>query len=440
MLFKIKSKKNIFLIILIAILIATFYFSYKYINKKRIKIFNLEKKILDLNIEKENIAEKIGFIPFDYSSDQKINILDNTYNLEKYTTNVMNFTKGLGGKGSSYLDYYNNQLYLVSANGIIANINLKNIKLQKFNMKIIKSNLNKILNKRLMYDQLAYGIKDILISEKKIYITFTDEIKQNCFNISILEGNISKKFIEFTYFFKPDSCIKKDIEEMFSLHQSGGRLVEFDNKHLLLSVGEFRSRNLAQDINSINGKIIRLEKKTKKIEIISMGHRNPQGLFLDKKNNLIYSTEHGPKGGDEINVIEESSNVSNFGWPLSSYGEHYGHPKKDNKKIYKIAPLHNSHEDYGFIEPKINFNPSIGISQIALLNIYNKKILIVGALGYDISEGDKSLHFFLIENNVLSNHKIISIDERIRDLIYVAKKNMIILFLESTASIGVIRL
>ena len=51
-----------------------------------------------------------------------------------------------------------------------------------------------------------------------------------------------------------------------------------------------------------------------------MGHRNPQGLLFDKQNNIILSSEHGPTGGDEINIITENSN---YGWPIASYG--YGH-------------------------------------------------------------------------------------------------------------------
>ena len=56
-----------------------------------------------------------------------------------------------------------------------------------------------------------------------------------------------------------------------------------------------------------------------------MGHRNPQGLFFDIKNNILLETEHGPEGGDEINIIElNNAEIPNFGWAISSYGEHYG--------------------------------------------------------------------------------------------------------------------
>ena len=72
------------------------------------------------------------------------------------------------------------------------------------------------------------------------------------------------------------------------------------------------------DDNSIYGKIIFLDFESKKPIIFSKGHRVSQGLYAEK--NLIIQTEHGPKGGDEINKIVFQKN---YGWPISSYGEKY---------------------------------------------------------------------------------------------------------------------
>ena len=197
---------------------------------------------------------------------------------------------------------------------------------------------------------------------------------------------------------------------------------------------------MAQDPNSINGKIVKINKNSKQIKILSMGHRNVQGLFHDKDSDFIYVSEHGPQGGDEINIIKDLTKIVNFGWPISSYGEHYGYPTKDNSKIYKLAPLKKSHKAHGFTEPAIYYNPSIGISELIILKILNKKILITSALGYDASEGDMSLHLFNLNNNNLSKYKVIPLEERVRDLIYLDEKKIIFLFLESSASIGVIKL
>ena len=85
-------------------------------------------------------------------------------------------------------------------------------------------------------------------------------------------------------------------------------------------------------------KIIFVDIETKEVTQISKGHRNPQGLAV--KENIILSTEHGPRGGDEINKIIYGKN---YGWPISSYGLPYKNEK--NVKFYK------SHKDRGFEEP-----------------------------------------------------------------------------------------
>ena len=433
-------KKKIILCFLTLIIIIISFFSYNYIDKKKREISTLKKKIIKLNVEKEKIAAKIGFVPFKYTNDMELDILNNNFFLSKYQTKIFNFTKGFGGKGSSYLDTHNNQLYLVSANGLLAKTSLENLEKKDFNMKVIDTNIYTILDEDLMYEEVAYGIKDILIDDGKIFISFTDEIKKDCFNLSILEGKINDNKIEFKYFFKPKNCIKKNVEEYFALLQAGGRILNFDNENLIVSIGEFRSRLLAQDLNSINGKIIKINKNNKSIEIISMGHRNPQGLTIDKDTNLIYSSEHGPKGGDEINTIDTTKTIQNYGWPISSYGEHYGNEKKDNSKLYKIAPLFKSHKDYGFIEPTKNYTPSIGISELILFDMLNQKILLASSLGNNVSEGDMSLHIYFFDKDNLKKYKSITLNERIRDMLYLEKKNLIILFLESTSSIGVIKL
>ena len=420
--------------------IITCFFIFNYINKKKQKILNLENQIINLKIEKGNVEEKIGFIPFNYIENLELEIFDKTLFLKKYKTNLLNFTKGFNGKGSSYLEHFNNQLYLVTANGLVAKTKLESFDTDEFNMQLVNTNLNKFLNQKKMFTQLAYGIKDVMINNNKMYISYTDEIEDNCFNISVLEGKIFNKEINFEYFFKPINCIKKDIEQNFSLHQTGGRIVNLDKENLLLTIGEFRSRFLAQDTKSINGKIIKINKKNKNIKIISMGHRNPQGIFLDRDTGYIYTTEHGPRGGDEINIVKNEEKIPNYGWPISSYGEHYERPGEDNSVLYESAPLNKSHKNYGFIEPEKNFTPSVGISELIILNLFNIKTLIAGSMGNNITEGDLSLHFFKVEEKNLEKYKIIQINERVRDIIYLEKQNMIFLFLESSASIGLIKL
>ena len=98
--------------------------------------------------------------------------------------------------------------------------------------------------------------------------------------------------------------------------------------------------------------MIFLRKNTK----LYQGHRNPQGLKYIESQNLLLMSEHGPKGGDEINInYLDKIEDKNYGWPISSYGEHY------DGKFREEAPLNKSHKEYGFIEPMKYFVPSIGL-------------------------------------------------------------------------------
>ena len=162
-----------------------------------------------------------------------------------------------------------------------------------------------------------------------------------------------------------------------------------------------------------------------------MGHRNPQGLLLDKKNYIVLETEHGPKGGDEINLISleeiNSDNIPNYGWPISSAGDHYKDPNGDK---YEKYPLYNSHSEYGFIEPLKSFVPSIGISEIVK----------IGEKKYAFGSIKKiALYFFELnsENQIIELEEV-EIFERIRDLKFF--NNRLFLFLEDSPSIGVISL
>ena len=121
----------------------------------------------------------------------------------------------------------------------------------------------------------------------------------------------------------------------------GARMV-FDGKgHLFLSSGDRMAppagdieHHAAQDLSHHHGKILRLNedgsvpsdnpfvgKPNVRPEIWSYGHRNPQGLALDPATDNLWETEHGPQGGDEINLIRPSLN---FGWPVITYGMNYG--------------------------------------------------------------------------------------------------------------------
>jgi hypothetical protein len=383
--------------------------------------------LLSLELSKKKSGEDIGI-----SLLEEIRLSKNL-SLKKYQLKS-GFYYGINNRfpGSGFLDFYENDIIILSSRGVLAF--KKDLENNEENLKQIKNNIHEITN----YFNLGnwFSLKDIFIFKNKVFISHTEEIKKDCWNIGILFAEMNFRNMEFKKFFSSDKCIhsENNIDQEFNGSQSGGRMVSFDDNHILLSIGDFRSRFLAQDKQSINGKIIKINIYDSKHEIISMGHRNPQGLIFDKENNFILETEHGPQGGDEINLIDinkvDKGKIQNYGWAISSAGEHYLGKIDTNKKKYEKYPLYKSHSEHGFIEPLKSFVPSIGISEIVKIG-HNKYVVS--------SMRDRSLYFFeLNEKKQIINLNRVEIFERVRDLKF--KNNQLFLFMEDTASIGVINL
>lgn len=113
----------------------------------------------------------------------------------------------------------------------------------------------------------------------------------------------------------------------------GSRLVFDRDGYLFITLGENNNRATAQDLDKLQGKIVRLYADGRvpddnpfvgqpgvRSEIWSYGHRNPQGATLNPWSGTLWENEHGPKGGDEINLIERAKN---YGWPLATHGVNY---------------------------------------------------------------------------------------------------------------------
>ena len=464
-------KKFFYLFIFILLILSSFslisYFTYNQNFSETKKLFNENKKKLIKKIlfphklvkqqeiiiksNKESLSQKeylINSLPKKNASDetsfkQKLTNfsnskyytlrLDKNYILEKYQ-GFDGFYNGINNQypGSGYLDFYLDNLVILSSRGILAyeSKNEQNI----LHFQQIKNNINEFIGEKQFAKGNWFSLKDLVIDNNKIYVSFTEEIKENCWNTSLLYAEFNYEDIIFKKIFSPKECINAldNIDQEFNAHQSGGRIVPVKNeKHIILTIGDYRNRFLAQDLQSVNGKIIKINVEKNSFEIISMGHRNPQGLLFDKDNNFILSTEHGPYGGDEINFIKfDEKNIPNYGWPSASYGEHYGKKIQANKNKYEKYPLYKSHKDHNFIEPLKYFVPSIGISEIVKID---KKNYVVSSLK------DKSLYFFkLNKKNEIVNWNKVYTHERIRDLIL--KNNYLYLFLEDTASLGKIKI
>jgi glucose/arabinose dehydrogenase len=113
----------------------------------------------------------------------------------------------------------------------------------------------------------------------------------------------------------------------------GGRLALTGDDYLFLSLGDRWERDKAQDLSGTAGTIIRIRtdgtipednpfrfREGARPEIWSYGHRNPQGLAFDRGTGELWSDEHGPQGGDELNLIRRGGN---YGWPIATFGVDY---------------------------------------------------------------------------------------------------------------------
>ncbi len=371
-------------------------------------------------------------------------------------------------KPVGYLEQHNDQILLASGNGtffsikknkiaeLILNDNedlTSDIAYDKHGSPILESNFDRLtLNKietnfrDIAKDQNLFNpgkssIRDLLIIKDKVLVSYTKKISDKCYNTSILGSDLNFSYLSFSEFFSYKEC---HLTNDFDNAGSGGRMVFYKDNKILLTIGVAKQvitkKKSAQDEKSFFGKIISIDLTTKNYKLISMGHRNAQGLYYDSKNDLIVSTEHGPRGGDEININKnlDNSKIENYGWPIASYGKHYD-------KFTKPALL-KSHKDFGFEEPIKYYNPAIGISEIIKIpSSFNKSFIndfFVGAMGRLAWEGDLSIHHIRFDENFnkIIFEEIIPIGERVRDIIYIEEKKIVLLVLENSPAIGILKI
>ncbi len=253
-------------------------------------------------------------------------------------------------------------------------------------------------------------IADPLFSENKtIYLALADGTpQQNSTAIysAILNNN------ELT---QVERVFKVSPEKDTPVHY-GGKLTFLSDNTLLMTSGDgFEYREAAQDRQSQLGKVLRLNTDgsvpadnpfandpSVNPYVFSYGHRNPQGLILDPETQAVYLHEHGPQGGDELNLIQARQN---YGWPVTTFGVNYSGAL--------VSPLTSAE---GITPPITYWVPSIAPSGMALSHSklfpeWEGKILI-GALV------DKDVKLLTLNHGSVTDIKSLfsDLDERIRDI------------------------
>ncbi len=147
----------------------------------------------------------------------------------------------------------------------------------------------------------------------------------------------------------------------------GSRIVFPGDGTVLFTIGDRGQRSPSQDLNDPAGSTLRLNedgsipndnpfagRNDVLPEIYSYGHRNAQGMVVHPETGVIWQHEHGPRGGDELNIIRPGEN---YGWPDATYGVEYG-----SRRSIGIEP----HEDPDIVNPLTEWSPSIAPSGMTI--------------------------------------------------------------------------
>ena len=242
-----------------------------------------------------------------------------------------------------------------------------------------------------------------------IYLSYSD-FSENKSHTSLIRAKlVNNSLVNSQIIFRPE-------EKFFtkrSLH-FGSRIIFDDKGFIFFCIGDRGDRDLAQNLDMPNGKIYRIrDDGTVPIDnpfyytkgaiksIWSYGHRNPQGLAIHPSTRQLWEAEHGPRGGDEVNIILRGHN---YGWPVITYGKNYS-----GTIISKLT----HHE--GMDQPVFHWTPSIAVCGIAFYDGSQfpewKNNLLATSLKYE------RLHRVELDGmNMVKDEIIFEAESRVRDV------------------------
>ena len=242
-----------------------------------------------------------------------------------------------------------------------------------------------------------------------IYLSFSDYSENKSHTSLIRAKLVNNSLVNSQIIFRPE-------EKFFtkrSLH-FGSRIIFDDKGFIFFCIGDRGDRDLAQNLDMPNGKMYRIrDDGTIPIDnpfyytkgaiksIWSYGHRNPQGLAIHPSTRQLWEAEHGPRGGDEVNIILRGHN---YGWPVITYGKNYS-----GTIISKLT----HHE--GMDQPVFHWTPSIAVCGIAFYDGSQfpewKNNLLATSLKYE------RLHRVELDGmNMVKDEIIYEAESRVRDV------------------------
>lgn len=269
-----------------------------------------------------------------------------------------------------------------------------------------------------VYAESQGGLLDVALppdftQSRRVYLSYAEEGADGKAGTAVGYGVLSadsRKLEDFTVIFQQTPKLSTGAH-------FGSRLVFDVRGDLFIALGENNQRSTSQDLDKLQGKVVRLHadgripnnnpfvgKPSARPEIWSYGHRNQQGAALNPWTGQLWTHEHGPRGGDEINIPQAGKN---YGWPLATHGINYSG--------FAIPEAKGANVD-GTEQPIYYWKASPAISGMAFYNAKQfpswRQSLFIGSLKDRVLirvelDGAKVVH----EERLLG-----SMDERIRDV------------------------
>ena len=229
------------------------------------------------------------------------------------------------------------------------------------------------------------------------YISYNSNINV-CDKLVVIEFSINDDNVQFSKsLFSSTPCISQPESPGWSdaagrldtdgayLYVSGGMILNdlylnyYPHPRVRIIPTQPKTFFQAEKSTNIFGAIAKVNLKTLKAEKFATGLRGPQGLLWDSSRKLLWETEHGPRGGDELNIIEKNKN---YGWPFVTLGRPYAERNLQGDNFF--STIYGEHSN--FTPPIFSWAPSIGVSQLVLIpknSNFNKNLqgnLLVSSL------------------------------------------------------------
>lgn len=249
-----------------------------------------------------------------------------------------------------------------------------------------------------------FAITDIAILSQnaeraRLLVSYPRLTSSRCVEVVVYHvalDRVRSTIMKQTQWFRSKPCVP-----IAAVQHAAGRLEVINSNSAYLTVGDLGFAQIGdRKARGDLGSVFKISKS--QVERISSGHRNQQGIVLIKSGELITS-EHGPRGGDEINVIKKGVD---YGWPFVTYGEPY------SQGDYVIPSKTGTHE--GFQEPIQVWTPSIAPTELIQLPAkgYGRYSsgLVMGTLR------ENSLVFMEFSNSKIVRSQIVNVGYRVRDL------------------------